>query len=75
MSQITDLASGQLTASDSITVELVEADESPAAIIVRWPLKASVIHPHRFPDTAAVVVRLFAEAHTALARIKAKRKL
>jgi hypothetical protein len=75
MSEITQLAAGQLTASDTVTIELVEADETPAVIIVRWPLKASVIHPHRFPDAAAIVVRLFAEAHTALASIKAKRRL
>ena len=28
MSQITELASGQITAVDSITIELVEADEA-----------------------------------------------
>ena len=76
MSQITELASGQPTGSDSITIELVEADETPAVIIVRWPLKATVIHPRRFPDVAAVVVvKLFAEAATALANVKSKRRL
>lgn len=29
----------------------------------------------RFPDSASIVVRLFAEAHTALAQIKARRRL
>ena len=49
-SPITPLASGQINQSgDSITIELVEADETPAAIIVKWPLKASIVHPHRFP--------------------------
>ncbi len=75
MSQITPLASGQITAVDVLTIELVEADETPAVVIVRWPVKPSVIHPRRFPDTASIVVRLFAEAHTVLASIKAGRRL
>jgi len=52
MSQVTELASGALTAVDSITVELVEANETPAVVIVRWPVKPTVMHPHRFPSAA-----------------------
>jgi hypothetical protein len=36
MSQITLLAGGRLTAIGTITIELVEADETPAVVIVRW---------------------------------------
>jgi hypothetical protein len=75
MSQITELASGAITTVDTIAIELVEADETPAVVIVRWPAKPTVLHPRRFPDSAAGIVRLFAEAHTALARIKAGRRL
>jgi hypothetical protein len=75
MSKITELASSQINASDTLAIELVEADETPAAVIVRWPLKATVCHPRRFPDTAATIARLFAEAATTLASIKAKRRL
>ena len=75
MSKITELASGQISTADTITIELVEADETPAVVIVRWPLKASVQHPRRFPDTAATIARLFAEAATTLASIKANRRL
>jgi hypothetical protein len=75
MSQITQLASAQLTAVDVLTSELVETDEHPTVVIIGWPDKPSVIHPRRFPDTAAVIARLFAEAHTALAAIKAGRRL
>jgi hypothetical protein len=75
MSKVTPLASGQINPSDNLTIELVEADETPAVVIVRWPLKPSVFHPRRFPDTAAVIARLFAEAATALAGIKANRRL
>jgi len=75
VSQITELASAAITATDTITVELIEADETPAVVIVRWPVKPTVLHPRRFPDTAAMVARLFAEASTALARIKASKRL
>jgi hypothetical protein len=53
---------------------LVEADETPAVVIIGWPAKATVLHPRRFPDTAAVIARLFAEAATTLASIKANRR-
>jgi hypothetical protein len=33
------LASGQITAVDTITIELVEADETPAIVIIGWPDK------------------------------------
>ena len=56
-------------------MELVQADETPAVVIIRWPNKPTVLHPQRFPDTAAVVTRLFAEAATRLAAIKKDRKL
>jgi hypothetical protein len=75
MSQITQLATGQITPSHAITVELVEADETPAVVILRWPAKPTVCHPRRFPDTAAVIARLFAEAATNLAGIRARRPL
>ena len=75
MTQITQLASSQINASDTITIELVEADETPAVVIIRWPAKATVCHPRRFPDTAAMLARLFAEAATTLASIKANRRL
>jgi hypothetical protein len=59
MSQITQLASGQITAVDVLTIELVETDEHPTVVIIRWPDKASVIHPqtvprHRSADCAAI---------------------
>lgn len=75
MSKVTELASSRITAVDTIVVELVEADETPAVIIIRWPAKPTVCHPRRFPDTAAVIVRLFSEAHTVLAAIKSRRPL
>jgi hypothetical protein len=75
MSQITQLASAQLTAVDVLTIELVETSEHPTVVIVRWPDKPSVIHPRRFPDAAATIAQLFARAHVVLAAIKTERKL
>jgi hypothetical protein len=75
MSQIAQLASGPTTAVDVLTIELVETDEHPTVVIIGWPDKPSVIHPRRFPDTASIVVRLFAEAYTTLAGIKSRRPL
>jgi hypothetical protein len=37
MSKITTLATGQVTATDAVTIELVEADETPAVVIITWP--------------------------------------
>ena len=45
MAQITELASSQINASDTITVELVEADETPPAVLLRWPGQPSVADP------------------------------
>ena len=45
MSQVTE--SGQSARSPqptAITIELVEANETPAVVIIRWPAKASVLH-------------------------------
>jgi hypothetical protein len=75
MSKITEPSSAAITAADHITIELIEADETPAVALIKWPLKATVLHPRRFPDSAAVIARLFAEAATALARIKASKRL
>jgi hypothetical protein len=75
MSKVTTLAEGQLTAVGTITIELVEADETPAVVIVQWPLQPTVLHPKRFTETAAMIARLFATASTELARIKARRPL
>jgi hypothetical protein len=36
MSKITELASAVINGADSITIELVEADETPSVVILRW---------------------------------------
>jgi hypothetical protein len=75
MSKITELATGPINGTDSLTVELVEADETPAAVIIRWPLKPTVLHPHRFPPAAEAAARIFAAAVVRLAQIRRERRL
>jgi hypothetical protein len=75
MSTVTVLASGQVTSTQTITVELIEADQTPAVIIVRWPSQASVFHPRRFPGAADGAARVFAAAAVRLAAIKRERRL
>jgi hypothetical protein len=62
MSKVTELATGQLNNTAAIVIELIEANETPAVIIVRWPSKPSVLHPRRFPGAADVAARTFAAA-------------
>jgi hypothetical protein len=74
MSKVTELASAQLNGHDSITIELIEADETPAVVIIRWPSKPTVLHPHRFGSAADTAARTFAAAVVRLAAIKRERR-
>jgi hypothetical protein len=74
MSNITPLATGQITNSDTIVVVLVEPAD-PNSVVIHWPDKPTVCDPRRFGETASVIVRLFSEAHIALAAIRAGRQL
>ena len=75
MSKVTPLASGQITAVDTLTIELIEADETPAVIIIRWPVKPSVLHPQRVAAAADIAARTFAAAAVRLAQIRRDRRL
>jgi hypothetical protein len=75
MSKVTTLAEGQVTAVDSIVIELIEADEPPAVIIIRWPAKVSVLHLRLFPAAADTAARIFAASVVKLAQIRRARKL
>jgi len=72
--QRTELASGRITSTETIIVELIQADETPAVVIVRWPAKHTVIHPHRFPGAAGKAARTFAAAAVKLAKGRRERK-
>ena len=75
MSKVTELASGQINAVDTLAIELIEANETPAVVIVRWPAKPSVLHPRLFPAAADIAARTFAAAVVKLAQLRRDRKL
>jgi hypothetical protein len=52
-----------------------EPDGMPPMIRIGWPLHPSVVDPRRFPEVAAAIARLAAEAYTALAQIEARGRL
>jgi hypothetical protein len=64
------LASGQITAVDTLTIDLVEANEIPAVVIIRWPVKVSVLHRRRFPAAAEAAARTFSAAVVQLSQLK-----
>ena len=79
----TELASGVISAAgDAVSVELIRSQDIPAAertikpayVKITWPDAPSVFTPERFPDAAAYIVKLFSEAHIALAALKARRR-
>jgi hypothetical protein len=72
--QTTTLSTGTINGADVITIELIQPDSMPAAVRIAWPAKQSIIPPTRFPAAAAEAARLFAEAATMLARIKASKR-
>ena len=45
-----------------VTIEPVAPDDMPGTVKITWPLLPTVVDPRRFPDTAAVVARMFASA-------------
>jgi hypothetical protein len=71
MSKTTILASGQITTTDALHVELREPDEFPASILIIWPQAPMVVDPRRFGATANAVARLMATAITTLAHNRA----
>jgi hypothetical protein len=75
MSKVTTLASGRINGHDMIQIELVEATETPAQVIVRWPAKPTVLHPRLFPVAADIAARTFAAAAVNLAAIRRERRL
>jgi hypothetical protein len=77
MSKTTMLGDTQLTQSthDIITVQLIEPADLPAIVQISWPLQPTIVDPQRFGDSAAALVKMFSEAHVALAAIKVRRHL
>jgi hypothetical protein len=55
----------------SIVIELIDSSDTRATVTVTWPKQLFSISDRRFPDFAASITRLFANASIELARIKA----
>jgi hypothetical protein len=71
MSKTTILASGQITPTDALLVQLREPHELPASVLIIWPQAPSIVDPQKFGATANAVARLMATAITKLANIRA----
>lgn len=65
------LASGQITPADPLTIELVQAIETPEAILIRWPAAPTVTDARKPPAVAAAITAILAEARATLAKIRA----
>jgi hypothetical protein len=73
MSKVTTLASGQFHLSDTITIELVQADGEPARIRITWPPHDTMTTPAKYTEAAAAAMKVLANASTELSRIKANK--
>jgi hypothetical protein len=62
MSKTTILASGQISPTDALRVELGEPDKFPATILLIWPQAQLIVDSRRFGATANAVARLMATA-------------
>jgi hypothetical protein len=67
------LAEGDLAQDDHLVVELVDSKETPQAVLIRWPVKATVVRPAAYSDAAAKAMRLLANADIELARLRRTR--
>jgi hypothetical protein len=73
--QTTQLASGKITNTDTLTVELVEPPDLPPTILIRWPRKPSITTPARYDTVASDAMRTLANAVIKLAAIKLRKRL
>jgi len=75
MSNITTLATGQITKADTLSVELHRPIDTPAFVLLRWPEHPSVTNsdPKGLASVTALVVRIMAEAQARLAKIRSRR--
>ena len=73
MSKLTILSEAQLggISDEAIRVVYVEPTDMPSAVIIHWPRQPSVVNPRDFPQVAAMLTRIFANAATRLAGLKA----
>jgi hypothetical protein len=71
----TELAVGQITNHDKLTIELIEPPDLPAVIRIRWPDKPSMCPPAQFDQAVAAAMRILSNAVVELAALKVRKKL
>ena len=71
MSSTVVLATGQVTAADTLTIDLVVPPDAPAAVLIRWPGlgSPSVSPPGRFPAVALSIISIMDNAMIELQRM------
>jgi hypothetical protein len=82
MTDITQLAFGQLTAADQLIVQLlrpadlpaVERTLNPAGVRILWPVRPTIVPAREFPEIAALAVKVLAGASVELSRLAAMRR-
>ena len=74
-SSSTTLAHGPINGADTLTIELIQPADHPPVVRVVWPTAPTITTRARYNDVASAAMRLLAEASTALARIKASKRL
>jgi hypothetical protein len=68
------LAEGDLSENDHLVIELVDGQDTPQVVLIRWPPRATAVRPAAYGDTAAKAMRLLANADVELARLRRTRK-
>ena len=72
--QVAELAAGQITTVDAITIELVAADETPAVVIIRWRSKPTDLAvPESVADLLSTARRSPHWTNSQLFTVEAKR--
>ena len=67
-----NLASGQITPSDRLSIELIETSGT-SAVIIRWPDKPTVCTPAAYDNVAATATRFLANSVIKLAALRRNR--
>lgn len=67
MGTVTPLAAGEINRADRITVELHTPPNTPPAVLITWPLSATVTTLNDFDEVVERVTELLAEARVVLA--------
>jgi hypothetical protein len=57
-----ELASGPVTKADRLAVILIQPTGSPAMILIKWPLKPTVVEPVKLQATVAAIVKVLSTA-------------